>query len=149
MPRTALIVPVREAGAYYDGAPGVPAHVTVLFPFVESGDVDEQEVVDLVARFSAFDFELDRVEHFEDGMPWLHPSPSAPFVDLTAAVFERWPDHPPYEGAHDEPIPHVTITREDVEQLPIRCRATEVWLIEEQGEEPGASWATRLRIPLR
>ena len=149
MPRTALIVPVREAGAYYSGAPGVPAHVTLLFPFVEGDEVDEQAVRDLLSRFPAFDFELDRVERFENGVPWLHPSPSAPFADLTAAIFERWPDNPPYEGAFDEVIPHVTITREDVEQLPIRCRATEVWLIEEQGEEPGGAWATRLQIPLR
>jgi 2'-5' RNA ligase len=148
MPRTALIVPVREAGEYYSGAPGVPPHVTVLFPFVDGDEVDEQAVHDLLSRFPAFDFELDRVERFEDGMPWLHPDPSAPFVDLTAAVAARWPDHPPYEGAHDEVIPHVTITREDV-PLPIRCRATEVWLIEEEGEEQGASWAIRLRIPLR
>lgn len=148
MPRTALIVPVREAGAYYVGAPGVPAHVTILFPFVDGAEVDEAAVRDLISRFPAFDFELDRVERFENGPPWLHPDPSGPFVDLTAAVFERWPDQPPYEGAFDEVIPHVTITREDVGP-PIRCRATEVWLIEEQGEEPGAAWATRLQIPLR
>ena len=149
MPRTALIVPVREASDHYTGPPGVPAHVTVLFPFMDGADVDEQAVRALLSRFSAFDFVLDRVERFENGMPWLHPSPSAPFVDLTAAVFERWPDHPPYEGAFDEVIPHVTITREDGGQLPIRCRATEVWLIEERGEEPGAHWVTRLQVPLR
>jgi 2'-5' RNA ligase superfamily len=148
MPRTALIVPVREASDYCSGEPGVPAHVTVLFPFLDGAAVDEQAVHDLLSRFPAFDFELDRVERFDNGIPWLHPSPSTPFVDLTAAVFERWPDHPPYEGAFDEVIPHVTITREDV-QLPIRCRATEVWLIEEQGEEPGVHWVTRLQVPLR
>ncbi|HVU75973.1 MAG TPA: 2'-5' RNA ligase family protein [Gaiellaceae bacterium] len=140
MPRTALIVPVREASEYYTGEPGVPSHVTVLYPFVDGDEVDETAVGELLSRFRAFDFELDRVEHFDNGLPWLHPDPSTPFVDLTAAVFERWPDHPPYEGAFDEPIPHVTITREDV-QVPIRCRATEVWLIQE--DEATAGWTTR------
>ena len=145
MPRTALIVPVREAGDYYSGPAGIPAHVTVLFPFVDGEAVDEDAVRDLVSRFRAFDFDLDRVERFDGDIPWLHPNPSAPFVDLTAAVFERWPDNPPYEGSYDEVIPHVTITREDV-QLPIRCRATEVWLIEE--DEASGSWSTRLVVPL-
>jgi 2'-5' RNA ligase superfamily len=144
MPRTALIVPVREASAYYDKGNGVPAHVTVLFPFLEAADVDEAALRDLLGRFRAFDFVLDRLEHFEDGTAWLRPNPSARFEDLTAAVWERWPDHPPYEGAYDEPIPHLTVTREDA-QLPIASRATEVLLI---GEEPGGRWATRLSIPL-
>lgn len=145
MPRTALIVPIPEAAGYYSGAPGVPAHVTILFPFVDGDDLDEQAVRDLISRFPAFDFELDRVERFDGGIPWLHPSPSTPFVDLTAAVAERFPDYPPYEGAFDEVIPHVTITREDV-QLPIRCRAAEVWLIEE--DEASGSWTTRAAVPL-
>jgi hypothetical protein len=58
---------------------------------------------------------------------------------------ERFPGHAPYEGAFDEVIPHVTVTREDA-QLPIACRATEVWLLEEQ--EPGGTFATRLELPL-
>jgi 2'-5' RNA ligase len=145
MPRTALIVPVPEAAGYYNGAPGVPAHVTILFPFVDGDDLDEQAVRDLISRFPAFDFELDRMERFDGNIPWLHPSPSTPFVDLTAAVAERFPDYPPYEGAFDEVIPHVTITREDV-QLPIRCRAAEVWLIEE--DEASGRWTTRAAVPL-
>jgi hypothetical protein len=144
MPRTALIVPVTEAAAYYDLPNGVPAHVTILFPFADAAAVDEASVAELVGRFRAFDFTLDRLEHFEDGTAWLRPVPSAPFVDLTAAVMERFPGHAPYEGAFDEVIPHVTVTREDA-QLPIACRATEVWLLEEQ--EPGGTFATRLRMP--
>ena len=146
MPRTALIVPVREAAALYDLPNGVPAHVTVLFPFAEAAEVDEAAVAELVSLFPAFDFTLDRLEHFEDGTAWLRPVPSAPFVVLTAAVVERFPGYPPYEGAFDEVIPHVTVTREDA-QLPIACRATEVWLLEEQ--EPGGTFATRLRMPFR
>ncbi len=139
MPRTALVVPVGEAGAYYVGAPGVPAHVTILFPFADATEVDEAALEELLSRFHAFDFALDRVEQFDDGSRWLRPVPSAPFVDLTAAVSERWPDYPPYEGAFDEPIPHVTITAADV-PVPIAGRATEVVLIVEN--ESDGSWST-------
>jgi hypothetical protein len=38
---------------------GVPAHITILFPFVDSDMVDEAAVTDLLSRFPAFDFVLD------------------------------------------------------------------------------------------
>jgi hypothetical protein len=158
MPRTALIIPVPEAepqiGALRlahdtSAARGVPAHVTILFPFLDTAELDEAAVSDLIAHFPAFDFELDRVERFPDGTTWLHPSPSLPFVDLTAAVWQRWPERPPYEGAFDEVIPHVTISETpiDVElQLPIAARAREVTLIEE--DEASGRWTARVHLPL-
>src|SRR5438067_1314721 len=104
--RTALIVEVPETEAAvgelrlrYDSsaALGVPAHITILFPFADGDEVDETALAELFARFPAFDFRLDRVERFDDGIVWLHPEPSRPFLDLTAAVAQRWPAHPPYE----------------------------------------------------
>jgi 2'-5' RNA ligase len=154
--RTALIVEVPEAEAQvgdlrlqhdWSAARGVPAHITILFPFVDGEDMDEDAVAELVAKFRAFDFELDRVERFEDGVLWLHPNPSAPFADLTAAVWQRWPDHAPYEGLHDEPIPHLTVSDSPIEvsfQLPIAAHAHEVTLIE---EAPDGRWAARRRFP--
>jgi hypothetical protein len=146
MPRTALVVPVPEAAPYFTGAPGLPAHVTILFPFAEPAEIDLNVLRDLISLFPAFDFELDRIEVFEDGTRWLRPAPATTFIDLTAAVMQRWPGYAPYEGAHDSIIPHVTITAGDV-PVPIACRATEVVLLEE--DEPGGGWATRLAIPLR
>ncbi|MFL5954693.1 MAG: 2'-5' RNA ligase family protein [Gaiellaceae bacterium] len=159
MPRlTALIVEVPEAEPQVadlrlqhdsSAARGVPAHITILSPFLDAEHVDEDALAQLFAKFPSFDFELDRVERFEEGVVWLHPQPSAPFEDLTAAVWQRWPDHPPYEGAFDEPIPHLTVSEIEIDvnvQLPIASRAREVTLIEEV--EPGGAYATRLRIPL-
>jgi hypothetical protein len=158
MPRTALIVPVPEAEPQIgelrlahdsSAARGVPAHVTVLFPFLDTAELDESALADLISRFPAFDFELDRVERFPDGATWLHPSPSLPFVDLTAAVWQRWPERPPYEGAFDEVIPHVTISETPLDvqlELPIAARAREVTLIEE--DERSGRWAARLHLPL-
>jgi len=105
--RTALIVEVPEAEPAVgelrlqhdsSAALGVPAHITILFPFADAAAVDEGGLADLFSRFRAFDFKLDRVERFDDGIVWLHPEPSLRFVDLTSAVAERWPDHPPYEA---------------------------------------------------
>lgn len=123
--------------------------MTILFPFLDTADLDEAAVADLISGFPAFDFELDRVERFPDGATWLRPVPARPFVDLTAAVWQRWPECPPYEGAFDEVIPHLTIslTPIDVElQLPIAARAREVTLLEE--DEPSGRWTARLHLPL-
>ena len=155
--RTALIVEVPEAepavGAIrwerdWSAARGVPAHVTILFPFVDGDALDESAVEALLALFRPFDFVLDRVERFEDGHVWLHPEPSAPFLDLTAAVAQRWPEYPPYEGAFDEPIPHLTVSDTPIDlnvALPIAARAEHVTLIE---EAPDGRWAARRRFAL-
>jgi hypothetical protein len=117
--RTALIVPVpeaepavRELRAAHDSsaALGVPAHITLLSPFATVDRVDEEAVGATLAPFAAFDFTLDRVERFSQGVVWLHPEPSAPFASLTAAIVARWPEYPPYEGVHAEVIPHLTVS---------------------------------------
>ena len=126
----------------------VPAHVTILVPFVPLDELDVDALRELVASQAAFDFVLDRVEHWEGGIVWLHPEPSEPFSRLIRAVWERWPECPPYEGTHEIVIPHLTVSEEPVEvdpPLPIAARADEVTLIEE--EEPGV-WVERMRFPL-
>jgi hypothetical protein len=157
MPRTALIAEVREAEAAvgalrlaHDSSAvlGVPAHVTILFPFADAAQVDEPAIAQLVASFPAFDFELDRVERFENGLVWLHPEPSAPFAELTAAVWRRWPAYPPYEGAHEVVIPHLTVSEDAIEvdiPLPIKASARAVTLIEQAAD---GRWAVRRVFPL-
>jgi 2'-5' RNA ligase len=155
--RTALIVAVPEAehavGAYrlehdWSAPLGVPAHITVLFPFVAPTEVEEAAIAEVVATVPAFDFSLDRIERFDEGPVWLHPEPSEPFRALTRAVSERWRDHPPYEGAHDDVIPHLTVSYDEIEvsiELPIPARADSVVLIE---EDANGYWRQRTRFPL-
>jgi 2'-5' RNA ligase len=142
--RTALIVPVPEASAFYDGPAGVPGHVTILFPFADDEAVDERALDELFGERDAFEFTLDRIEQFDDGTAWLAPEPSAPLRALIDAVWARWPEYPPYEGTIADPTPHVTITRLDV-PLPIRCRADETWLLVEQ---PDGSFTRRRAFAL-
>ena len=156
--RTALIIPVPEAepavGAIRlardpSAALGVPAHITILFPFLPPDKVEEAALRELFGHFPAFEFTLDRVERFENGLVWLHPEPFRRFADLTAAVWQRWPEAPPYGGAFDEVIPHLTVSETPLDldvALPIAARAHEVVLIEE--DEPSGRWSARFHIQL-
>jgi 2'-5' RNA ligase len=156
--RTALIIVVPEAEPAvaelrlvhdWSAALGVPAHVTILFPFAPSESVEEDALADLVAMHSRFAFELASVEHFGEDVTYLAPVPAEPFAALTRAVTARWPSYPPYEGAVDEVIPHLTVgeCRLDFDPpLPIACFAADVVLLEE--EEPAGRWRLRRRFPL-
>jgi 2'-5' RNA ligase len=157
--RTALVIAVPEAeplvGTFrkrYDDAEatGIPAHITLLVPF---GDGDEG-LADLVARFEPFDFALTDVRRWPDVL-WLAPDPAEPFVELTQALAERYPEYPPYEGVHADVIPHLTVAsrREaptEVESelrrgLPVAARARHVVHLEEHARD---RWRERRRFPL-
>jgi 2'-5' RNA ligase len=113
-----VLVPAAEpaVGALRDeldpsARQGVPAHVTVLFPFVPAQSIDDTTVATLrraVRDVPPFSFRLDTVGWFGDDVVWLGPDPVAPFAELTKRTCRAFPDHPPYEGEH-EPVPHLTV----------------------------------------
>jgi 2'-5' RNA ligase len=158
--RTALVVVAPEAESLvgdlrerYDhpaGGLGVPAHITLLFPF---GD-DPEGLEELFAAAAAFDFELARTERFvEQPILYLAPDPAEPFVRLIEALIARYPEFPPFRGEYTAIVPHLTIgydVPEDVEErlkpsLPIRARAeTVTWL----AEQPDGRWRERRRFAL-
>lgn len=164
---TGIVVTVPEAAAAvadvrarFDPSVeyGVPTHVTVLFPWLPIASVDEAALAglrDLAAGLPAFDARLVGVGRFPE-LAWLAPSPSEPFVELTRAVCRRWPEHPPYEGRFDEPIPHLTIADgqpDDVldavaaqvfPRLPIDFRADALTVL----TFDGAGWRELARMPL-
>jgi 2'-5' RNA ligase len=166
VPRTALIVAVPEAEPLvhdwrvrYDNASlGIPAHVTLLFPFVPTDAVDAALVGELRALFvsqPAFSFSLTRVARFPE-VAWLSPEPAEPFRRLTELIFSRYPDYPPYEGIHDEVIPHLTVAVGDAAlqnevdaaltpHLPIETEARAVTLLVE--DETG-HWRSGELFPL-
>jgi hypothetical protein len=49
---------------------------------------------------------------------WLEPEPGQPFRSLTAAVWAAFPEQPPYGGAHQDPVPHLTVAESRMAGLP-------------------------------
>lgn len=167
---SALVVPVPRVAQIVDGwrektcnarpSIGVPAHVTLLFPFLPAEEIDYQVLDDLkhlFAGFEPFGFTLPRLARFPTTL-YLAPEPAGPFVELTRAIAGRWPDHPPYEGAFDEIVPHLTVAQGEQElldaaeadvapKLPLTVRATEALLLEER-ERFWQEWGSKASFPL-
>ncbi len=123
---------------------GMPAHVTVLYPFAEPAGLGPEvfgALSELFAAHPPFGFTLAGVGWFGEGIAFLGPKPAAPFEALTASVADRFPAFPPYRGAYERVVPHLTVGARGrpralrraaarVEAtLPIEAVATEVLLM--------------------
>ncbi len=149
--RSALIVPVSAAEPHvgefrraHDPAAqaGVPAHVTLIVPFLPAERLSRITRTALAGMFAAtpgFVFSLDRVARFPSTL-YLAPHPSGPFIELTKMLMRAWPEAPPYGGAFTEIVPHLTVAQGDgagsaaiastlEAALPIQSQAREVWLM--------------------
>jgi 2'-5' RNA ligase len=164
---TALLVPVPVAESLvselrreYDpsAAAGVPAHVTVMVPFLTPKELDAEVIAELQALIGAvpaFGFELAAVGWFGRTVLYLAPEPSEPFVVMTEQIADAF-GTAPYSGDYDDIVPHLTVAHasDGVELmavadrlrpgLPLLCRAEEVWLM----ESDAAAWRRRERIAL-
>jgi 2'-5' RNA ligase len=150
MPRTtALLIAVPEAEAIYEhwngdrgrvGVPGLPLHVTILFPFMPDTAIDsrvERALDELASSRPPFDYTLTHLNRFP-AVLYVAPWPATPFTELTEAVVAKWPAYRPYEGAYEQTVPHVTLA-EGAEPdglsasaeaaLPIRAVARELLLM--------------------
>lgn len=120
MANSAFIVTVPEAEACvgslrerFDASVrlGVPAHITVLAPFMPperiDGKVLERARAALV-RIPAFSFELAETGRFP-ATAYLSPRPAEPFIALTESLAHAFPAYPPFGGEFDTVIPHLTV----------------------------------------
>lgn len=165
---SALLVAVPEAEDVVQGwrrrydpsaRAGIPAHITLIYPFLApdrlgGGVVDELRR--LFAPVRPIRFRLDRIGRFP-GVLYLRPVPAEPFERLTAAVATLFPEAPPYRGVHSEIVPHLTVAHSEDEdllrriesalgpRLPVEAVAEEIWLMEEQGDD---RWHLRAHFPL-
>lgn len=136
----------------------VPAHVTVLFPFLDPADLgptEREELARVLARFAPFELTFARVGRFPD-VVWLAPEPADRVSALTDAMVERWPSHPPYGGAYETVVPHLTVAdgappavldrleRELPSALPISAQVRDLMLICREG----GRWHDVDRFPL-
>jgi 2'-5' RNA ligase len=170
---SALVVLVPEADDLakpfrdrYDpsAADGMPAHITLLYPF-KLPDQDEQEALgDLrkcFGRFAPFGFALASIRRFPDAVLYLAPEPGEPFRQLTLTIWDRYPESPPYSGKWPDIVPHLSLAWISDEQkldriaddfaqasrgrLPIRATASEVALMEKRS----GRWLIRATFGLR
>jgi 2'-5' RNA ligase len=124
LPETALITRVPEAERYiaqyrdrYDPSArrNVPAHVTILYPFMAPELINDEVLAtlrDIASAVPAFDYRLARTQRFPVAL-YLDPDPGAPFSALTDNVFRAFPDYPPFDGKFDTVVPHVTVAHGD------------------------------------
>jgi hypothetical protein len=159
---------VREHRARLDSSArdGVPAHLTVLYPFLPPASIDGAVLASmrrLFAAFTPFDVTLDRVRWFGEDVVWLAPRDDRPFRALIRAAWAAFPGCPPYGGQYADVIPHLTIgDRDDPAalraaaeavggHLPVATTATEVTLM--AGPAPGnlasppGQWRTLTAFP--
>jgi 2'-5' RNA ligase len=167
---SALIVEVPDAeaavGRYraeldVNASLGIPAHITIVAPFLPVGRLGAAErdrLQRVFAAVSPFDFRLDRTGWFGTTVLWLGPEDPAPFRDLTDRVFAEFPDFPPFGGQFADVVPHLTIgldcpaetlrraELQIVPALPVTARASAVTMMAESS--PGGRWHTVASFPL-
>jgi 2'-5' RNA ligase len=120
MPQSGLVVCVPEAEGVvgslrerFDSSAslGVPAHITVLFPFMSPDAIDAvvlQRVQRVVSKATAFEFSLTQANRFP-ATAYLEPIPPAPFIALTERLVSEFPEFPPFGGIFPTIIPHLTV----------------------------------------
>ncbi|MGY0234370.1 2'-5' RNA ligase family protein [Longispora urticae] len=152
-PRSALVAPVRAADRILAAVAvdypravrtGLPAHVTLLYPFVPVVDLEDEGrpwLRDFAAAHPPVELEFTEVRHTADFV-YL---PAAPLGPLCRAARERWPGMPPYAGRFGtDPEPHVTVGLRHpaaaeiaaivAELLPVREVVDQLWIgVRDQG----------------
>lgn len=165
--QSAVLIPVPEADAVvgrwrfeYDpvAAAGVPAHITLVVPWLPPDSITPADLVELDEALSdvkMFEFELARVDWFGRRVLWVAPEPAQPFLDLTKRLADQF-GTPPWEDEFDEVVPHLTVAHasDGVElvpvaadvstRLPLHCRAEEVWVM----AGGGVRWELTHRVKL-
>jgi len=144
----------------YDAPLGIPAHVTLLFPFLSADELSaevEERLARVLGAAEPFDVTFARTARFPEVL-YLQPEPSEPLSALTRAIAAEWPEHPPYEGAHEVVIPHLTVAEGDAEELlqriesdvepklPVHKHVSEAQLF---AEDEAGRWHEHARLPFR
>jgi 2'-5' RNA ligase len=139
---------------------GVPAHATLLHPFIEPEELRpavRRRLREVAADHRPFDYRLDRMAEWPDAI-YVAVDPVEPFVRLQRDLQAAFPDWPIYgAGADFEFEPHITVAdgagklepgiRDDPawRALPLAARAEAIDVI---ATRPDGRWRLIWRIPL-
>ena len=142
-----------------DAADGVPAHVTLLYPFVGRNGLDasiRRKIASVAVRHAPFDYTMTGPERWPDTI-YAAVEPAEPFVHLQADLAAAFPEYPIYgEGSDFKFTPHITVAdgqaaeRDDSQHdpgwaaLPMLGRAA--WL--DVIATDGTKWDLVWRVPL-
>ncbi|WP_405787332.1 2'-5' RNA ligase family protein [Streptomyces sp. NBC_00029] len=165
--QTGLIIRIPEAESAVRGwrerfdhsaRAGIPAHVTVLYPFLDESRLDpavHSALADVLGGHRAFTLRFERCGRFPE-VSYLVPEPDTQVRQLTRAIADRWPEAPPYRGRFTEVVPHLTIAQgqedaalKEIEadltgRLPFTARVSSVELMVHDGTE----WRERASFAL-
>ena len=162
--KTGVVIPVpavdsllASVAARFPGVvrEGVPAHLSVQYPFVAAGELDDGVAGALAKVFAE---QQPMPVTFTEcrrrgGFVYLVPDPIDGLAKLTAQIRHRWPEVAPPEGLDDEVGPHVTVAmrasdqaadtieQETITALPISTELAEAWLVAFDGR-----WVLRERF---
>ncbi len=126
VPEAEPVVGSFRAALDSGAAVGVPAHITIFYPFLPANDLSADvigQLRDLFGAVDAFEISLASIGWFDDAVVFIRPDPDTALRRMTALVAERWPQWPPYGGAHPDPTPHLTIA--DNGDLPAMSHAAQ------------------------
>jgi 2'-5' RNA ligase len=158
----AVVKPFRDR---YDpsAAAGVPAHITLLYPFKASDEVDDitlRKLRDCFVCLEPIRFSLGQIQRFPLEVLYLAPEPDEPFRQLTMSIWNQFPETPPYGGKWPTIIPHLSVAQiadeaqlttiaDDFAQasqgkLPIRAIASKVTLMDNRS----GRWSVRATFSL-
>lgn len=162
VPEVDLIVERARSSCSKSVEPGIAAHITINYPLiVQDNDIEATvaRLTDSVGKFRAFEFRLTVVKRWPTTL-YLKPEPDSEFRAIIAAVWEAFPQSPPYGGRFRDVVPHLTLVEssevdeidvleselrtELTVKLPIAARAAELHLIAKSGSE----WNRVARVSL-
>jgi 2'-5' RNA ligase len=138
-------------------AEGMPAHITVLYPFIPIGKIDAHvlgAIRDMCDRHLPIELEFRALGEFP-GVVWVDPN-SEECTRLLEAARASWPEQVPYGKPNLKPIPHLTVTdgahatdeesarTAVLKELPFKARITALALMGFDGQ----TWVVQHEFPL-
>lgn len=140
----------------------IPLSLTLLYPWIPVGSLTEEDLDGLRSFFRGrrrFDFDLTHVAEFPGLVVYAVPEPDGELRAMMRALWELYPQYPPYGRPGSSPDPHATLGRLEGEHaitlaaaekrvariLPVHCDIREATLMQER--EPDR-WYVRENLPL-